>query len=241
MERPSSGNLTLNWFNMKTALFLIACLTIIFSFGCVKSENDSYADINLNARSQLSISKTELVTAIERKDVNKTIEILNHVKTLRYQGDFLPLIVDLWDKKNLPNTTIDTQFLDNPIVRLELADVLLQAAKNETMNDLNPGEYVQYALELISHGDNSIVEKSLLILAIANRKQDVVVVEEILLNENVSSRIFNVAAIAYGQNCYVNDHTLSVLFSKIKDEKKKKILTQKREELKILRSHICTV
>lgn len=153
-----------------------------------------------NTRSPESVGPAEFVRVLTNGNYDETIEVLNRVKRMRHQGEIIPLLQAVWTGQGSQLPTSATEFASSSRVRIELADVLLQASKNGR-EDLTPGEYVAFARQLVTSSDPGSAAQALLVLGIANEPTDVPVLEGTLAKEAPAT--FRAAALAYVDSCAV--------------------------------------
>jgi hypothetical protein len=183
-----------------------------------------------------AVSRDELVATLLTQDFDRTILMMNRVKGMRYQGDVLPLLAEAWELKltNLPQ--VNRAFVAHPRIRIELADVLLQASRNGAAG-LQPEEYISYARQNAISNDREVAMQAILVLGVGRDRADLPLLTTILESESEST--FQAAAISFVQNCAVDDARITSTADHLRSRARQEQLRQLwRDELKF-RAHIC--
>src|SRR5271166_2444259 len=71
-----------------------------------------------------------LLAALRAQKLDDTSDVLNQVKKAQQKGDVLPLLVDLWENDKVKYPDLPWNFVDLDAVRINIADVLVQAYRN---------------------------------------------------------------------------------------------------------------
>ncbi|MDH3973936.1 MAG: hypothetical protein OEV42_06615 [Deltaproteobacteria bacterium] len=152
---------------MKFRLFirkaLCSCLPLLFII---------VVSVNVSASQDDYIDTEELISVINTKNVDSVIEALNKVNKMRYQGEILPLIKDLWggNKDKYPELSWET--INKNIVKVKIAGVLLQAKRNKKI-DVDTEEIRKYVTEYIVSDDVHLSINAMLALSIIDDERDV--------------------------------------------------------------------
>src|SRR5690554_5560867 len=91
----------------------------------------SLASVSVAVGFGQTANRDHLAHALKSKDVDRIVSVLNEVKRSRYQGDVLPLLKAVWNKDKNALAGIPDAVIDLDIVRIHVADVLVQAHKND--------------------------------------------------------------------------------------------------------------
>ncbi|MCH7544501.1 MAG: hypothetical protein IIB65_12785 [Proteobacteria bacterium] len=76
------------------------------------------------------ISAEQLFKIINTGNIDRIIESINVAKGVSYQGEILPLMRDLWDKRVDKYPQLPWRIVNKDIIRLEVADILIQGDSN---------------------------------------------------------------------------------------------------------------
>ena len=95
------------------------------------------------------LSKQEFLDILKSEDIDRILKATNKIKRMHYQGEILPVIVDLWSHNRNEYPDLPWSVVGSDIVRLELANILVQAEVNGFINiDTNPLH--QYVRDLLA-------------------------------------------------------------------------------------------
>jgi len=169
-------------------------------------------------------------STLKTRNIDEIIDVMNKIKMLRYQGHVLPYLDSLWHGKTdeLPNESWDVIKLD--IVRLEIADILLQADNNGDYK-ADRKEIHKFVRNLLNRRkDSGLIRRALLVLSHFDCEDDVDFIVSIALNED--RRTFRAAIIALADMC--NEKAKKALVSlsnKLKREDYREYVRIKSKEL----------
>jgi hypothetical protein len=82
------------------------------------------------ASSEVFVTMQSLTTDLESRDIDRIDKSLNDIKTMSYKGEILPFVADLWGQRKAKHSGLPWDVIETELVRVELADILLQAVKN---------------------------------------------------------------------------------------------------------------
>lgn len=152
----------------------------------------------LSALEREYISNDELIAALNSGDVDRIRDTVNSIKQMRYKGEIIPLVHRLWDGTAEPLYELRQDILDLPIVRMEFANILLQAQKNNEI-DIETGVIRNEVLSNIEKDDVALVRLSIENLSILDDERDVDLVKEIAEQRNRAT--FRSAVLALATMC----------------------------------------
>jgi hypothetical protein len=219
---------------MCVALICVALLT-----GCQKeaaSPELQKSEVRAEAAVDKSVGRDELVSTLASKDFDRTISLMNRIKRMRYQGDVLPLLSEVWQLNLAAMPDVDKGFVTHPRIRLEVADVLMQASRNGAPN-LEPAAYVDYARQHARSKDPDVARQAVLVLGVANDPVDIGLLAEILSVE--SEATFRAAAIALVRNCAVDEARVSRIADSLRSRELQADLRKSWTDAQGLRRHVC--
>ncbi|HEY9200986.1 MAG TPA: hypothetical protein VIQ81_05265 [Gammaproteobacteria bacterium] len=163
---------------------LMLYLLLLVSF-CVVA-NDAY------------IEKNELIQSLESRNIDIIVQALNDIKSMRYSGDILPLIKDLWEGKEEKWPDVPFDVVEKPIIKIELADILLQARSNGLI-EINVDQYQNYLRNILSSKDLKVVANAVLILSGIEDKDDIPLILNVAKKNNQVT--FRAAILALSTMC----------------------------------------
>lgn len=118
------------------------------------------------------ITPTILKNVLISEDLDQIYTTLNDIKVMDYKEKVFPLVKDLWSMDFKKHPTVPVKIVMEPIVRVHLADILMQAYKNGAI-EINTSELHEYVLGTLSIPDTFVVIDSITILALFDKKSDV--------------------------------------------------------------------
>ncbi|MFA6903767.1 MAG: hypothetical protein WC236_11870 [Gallionellaceae bacterium] len=185
-----------------TNTLLAITTSILILLGCQKTqpneENVQKITDEMDVTERKAVSQDELIAVLETKNFDLTISVMNRVKMTHYKGDLIPLLKNIWAGKLVDIPNINKVFVDHPRIRLEIANVLLQASRNDLGFDLEPNSYNEYARSMVHSKDKDVAIQAISILNIANNPADLFLLKKLVEEEN--SATFRIAVIAFTNN-----------------------------------------
>jgi len=220
--------------------FAILIASLCLSLTNCKQENGSKAVVVSDPRgavvSEDAVSRAELTAVLASRDFDQSIVLINRVKRMRYQGEVLPLLMQVWQLDLSAIPQVDKAFAAHPRIRLEVADVLIQASRNGKVG-LQTDAYSGYARQHVSSKDRDVARQAILVLGVANDAADVELLINVLAEENGAT--FGAAANSFVRNCAVDDARVAQIASHIKNQERGEYLRSSWKDMQALRSHIC--
>ncbi|MHB8474183.1 MAG: hypothetical protein ACYDC8_15305 [Gammaproteobacteria bacterium] len=119
--------------------------------------------------------------ALASKNLDQLITVLNEIKSSVYQGDVLPLIQTLWKRDKVAEPNIHWDMVEYDIVRINLADILVQA-RNNGLIDTEIDDLHKYAVSMLDSKDSAVVSSAVMVLAQIDDKNDVSKIKKIALS-----------------------------------------------------------
>lgn len=151
-----------------------------------------------------SVPIDSLITAINSGNIDRILKETNRIKSLHYKGAALDAVYALWreDKTRFPDLRWDIAKL--AIVRVEIANILLQAWKNGvfSLTEDDRAQMQTFLHHVINNAarDFFLVGNAISTLALLNDREDVELILEIVARHR-SSIIFRQAALALITMC----------------------------------------
>ncbi len=139
-----------------------------------------------------------LLSAFKSKNIDRVLSSLNEIKRSRYQGDVLPLLEALWNKDEEAASQVPREMLDYDIVRIHIADVLMQA-RNNGLIDIPVSNIHASARRLLKSPDKEVVAATVFVLAQIDDPKDVEELESIALTNE--GYLFRSSVVALSMMC----------------------------------------
>ena len=176
------------------------------------------------------ITSDNLSEVINSKDIDKVTDTLNEIKKMNYQGEILPFVKDLWHLKKNKHPDLAWNIVTKDIVRVEIANILLQAERNGLI-DINKENLHNYILGLLSSNDVYVVQKSIFTLSTFDYNSDV---DDILSIAKKRNKItFRAAVITLSKMCNSkSDRALDKLFKLVREDNLKQYIVNTRKRMK---------
>lgn len=147
-----------------------------------------------------------LIADLESKDTDRIDKSLNDVKRLSNKGQILPFIADLWDLRKEKYPGLPWDVINTNIVRVEIADILLQAHQNARIK-LDPQPIHRFVIGQIDNDDPDIARKAIGALALVDDSADVGRLKQIATRKDPAT--FRPAVATLSQMC--NEHAKSAV------------------------------
>jgi hypothetical protein len=163
-----------------------------------ESGSASTASADIVRSTGSSFSAEELKKILQRQNASALSESLNKVKKLGATRDGLQLLEQVWAGNQSQHPDLAWQTIADPEVRLNLADILVQAARNGEIES-EPADAHQFALDVVNTQPPKLVNQALTMLSIFERDEDVAVIEKVALRHD--QRTFRSAVAALSSMC----------------------------------------
>lgn len=177
-----------------------------------------------------------LFDILKSRNIDKIIETMNDIKKLANEKKILNVVIDLWAKNDEKYPDLPWDIITTDVVRLELADILIQAKKNRVI-DLEISSMHTFVSRLIQGDDYRTKLQALLVLPLFNDPRDVPIILDVI--KTPGSAWFRAGVRTLAAMC--NDSAkaaLDELEKSLADPKEKRIFIETRrffESLEICR------
>jgi hypothetical protein len=227
-------------FESKGAFFMSSrnkwCLTLIaalFSMASVSGCSDEsrpqepvsdrapkQIDGGIESQQIRAISVSELKQIISSEDEMEIVRAMNRVKQNQESHELMVFIMKLWANDKQEHPDLPWRVINSEIVRIELANVLVQASNNGLIK-VDREAIRKYAMQVISGTDQLARATAINTLGLIRNSADLELIKNIALEED--ARTFWAAIIALSASC---DPRANVMLDDIKknarrDESKK--------------------
>jgi|APMI01.1.fsa_nt_gi hypothetical protein len=142
----------------------------------------------------------DLVSAFNEGDTDKVLLLINKAKGLSYQGDdLISFIYHLWKDNDFPELR-SNKLVKIDIVRINIADFLIQANKNG-LKDINKEEIRNYAHNLLARDnfDVDVISQTLFVLANIDNPEDIKLMAPFFNSKN--DYLFRSSTLALAMMC----------------------------------------
>lgn len=165
------------------SLWLLICLSLF-----LPSQIFSRTDVTLQS----------LTEDLHSREIDRIAESLNQVKSMSYNGHILPFIQDLWEQREDKYPSLPWEIIELEIVRVELANILGQAIKNEEIRMALPPIH-NYLSDLIFSTDSPVARKAIGALSLIGDETDVAKI--LTVAKKVEPRTFRIAVATLTMMC----------------------------------------
>jgi len=116
------------------------------------------------------VSVEDIKADLRTQDIDLILQTLNNVKQMKYQGQVLPLVRDLWDNKKEIYPDLQWEIINSDIIRIDIANVLLQAQRNGRIQIDTNGIY-DFVAGLVDSSDVQVAQNAILTLSLINESR----------------------------------------------------------------------
>lgn len=141
-------------------LLLVVLSTILFAVATTAHGADGF------------ITVARFKEDLRSKNYDVIIESFNTIKRMRYKGEILPFIRDLWDFREDRYPELPWDVIRLPVMRVEVADVLLQARRNRLI-EIDDAEVRSFVKEMLKSDDVQVKSHAIRVLGITDDPEDV--------------------------------------------------------------------
>ncbi len=139
-----------------------------------------------------------LEVELKTRNIDRIIVTLNAIKRMRYQGQILPYIEDLWYLKRDRYPDLPWDVIESDIIKVELADILLQAERNGFI-DIETLQIHSYLSSRLDTSDVLVIRNSILALGTIDDPSDVPRI--LALAKRQKEGIFHAAVLTLAEMC----------------------------------------
>ena len=118
------------------------------------------------------VSVEDLKADLQTRDIDRIMKALNVVKQMTYQGQVLPFLVDLWTNQKDKYPDLRWEIINSDIVKLDIADVLLQAQRNGRIQ-IDKGSVYEFIASLLDSNDVQVAQNAILTLSLIDEPRSV--------------------------------------------------------------------
>ncbi len=144
------------------------------------------------------VSVGELTDVLKTRDIDHILKTLNAVKRMAYQGEILPFVHDLWEGRKDKYPDLPWATINADIVRVNLADILLQAAANGKIT-VDKEKIHRYVSGLVNSKDSDVAVTAILALSPIDDEKDVGAILAVARQQKPAT--FRASVVALSQMC----------------------------------------
>lgn len=144
------------------------------------------------------VTVQSLTADLESRNIDRIDRSLNDIKTMSYKGQILPFIADLWEQRKDKHSGLPWDVIESEIIRVELADILLQAWKNGRLK-LDPQPMHRLVTSLVTNNDPDVARKAIGALSIVDDEADVESIYQVAKQKDPAT--FRVAVMTLSSMC----------------------------------------
>ncbi|MDA2911407.1 hypothetical protein MYX04_10800 [Nitrospiraceae bacterium AH_259_D15_M11_P09] len=171
----------------------------------------------------------QLAEVLRTENVDHIRSALNTVRRMRYQGDILPLLHDIWEERREKYEGFAWKTLKKPIVRVDIANVLLQAARNGKI-ELDEERLHQFVSGLIESDDVDVAVTAIWTLEIFDEDRDVKKILSVAKEQREGTFHMSVSSLATMCNPSAA-RAIRELLDNIKDEELREYVLQTQRRM----------
>jgi|CXWL01.1.fsa_nt_gi hypothetical protein len=202
---------------------VVRCLTkqigivLVCALALTYGSATSYADQFINMEN--------LKADLQTRDIDRIGKTLNDVKQMKYQGQILPFLVDLWSNQKAKYPELQWEIINSDIVRVDIANVFLQAQRNGRIQ-INDDELYEFLEKLLGSSDLQVAQNAILTLSLIDEPRSV---EKILSAANRKNKwTFRSSFVALTSMCHpAAEKALDQLEVLVKDDRDISVEIQK--------------
>lgn len=144
------------------------------------------------------VSVDELATSLETGNIDRILNMLNAIKQMSYQGEILPFVYDLWNGREDKYPDLSWKIVNEDIIKVELANILLQAESNGRV-EIDKAGLHKFVLKLVNSKDVGVVRSAISTLALTDDEGDVSKIFSIAIQQKKGT--FRVSILALAEMC----------------------------------------
>ena len=198
---------------------LVFCLGLGFSPGTNSSPEKGFVSIE------------EFKQELQTTNIDRIRDKLSTIRWMKYQGEILPLLLDLWEERQEKYPELSWRTIKSNIIKIEIANVLVQAESNRQIK-LEKGNFRQFALSVLNTKDVAVTQVAILTLGRIDNPEDVNKLSSIAREEKLESN-FKLAVIALIGMCSNGvEQALIDLEKEINNEQRRNFVERYKEKYK---------
>lgn len=129
---------------------------------------------------QEELSAAEFRAIVRDGGRERIVVAINRAKAMRYNHDLLLLAGEFWAEGAKGDST--NRWLGDPIVRTELADLLLQGMANEAIDNVGSRQMYDYVRQRVGDADIEVSAAAIRVLGVVKDPNDVPALVDLLKN-----------------------------------------------------------
>lgn len=198
---------------LTTQIGIVLVCSLVLAYGTATSYADQFVNVE------------NLKADLRTRDIDRIVKTLNDVKRMGYEGQILPFLVDLWSNQKAKYSELPWEIINSDIVRVDIANVLLQAQRNGRIQ-INDDELYEFLAKLLGSSDLQVAQNAILTLSLIDEPRSV---EKILSAANRKNKwTFRSSFVALTSMCHpAAEKALDQLEVLVKDDRDISVEIQK--------------
>ncbi len=174
------------------------------------------------------ITKKILISEIRTENIDKVSKTLEEVNSMKYQGQILPFLNDLWEQRTEKHPDLPWPVISTDIIRVHIANILLQAHINKQF-DSDWSNLRKFVLDRIDNNDRSVAMQSIQTALYIDDDQAVKRVLEVA-KKRESQILFRLSVVILAQMCSPSaEDALVELERTLKDEESRSFVINEKD------------
>jgi hypothetical protein len=145
---------------LTTQIGIVLACSLVLAYGSATSYADQFVNVE------------NLKADLQTRDIDRIVKTLNNVKQMNYQGQILPFLVDLWSNQKTKHPELQWEIINSDIVRVDIANVLLQAQRNGRIQ-VDDNELYEFLARLLDSSDVQVAQNATLTLSLIDEPRSV--------------------------------------------------------------------
>lgn len=170
------------------------------------------------------VSVKELNAVLSSENLDAAVKTLNDVKGMIYKGEIIPFVDDLWHLRKEKHPNVAWHVVEKKVIRLELANILLQARKNGYLK-FDPQDMAEFAISQLRSRDFWVRYHAISVLGLT--ESDFAVQELLKIATREDDETFRAASFELVRMCNPNaNRAVADLLVSVKDRIRRKYIKE---------------
>ncbi len=205
----------------------IFCLLILVVSQILINGCDNPAPASATAAEDINVSGIK--AAVNSGSTGQVVNALNKVKSMRYQDEVILLLQDLWSDRRVEHPDLNWDLVSRDVVRIEIANVLAQAAQNGR-SDIDVDALRNFAITMLESDDPDARIAAIGTIRIFDMASDVPRLLDAGIQEDHST--YRAVVLALTGMCTPEaEAALDTLYASVESSSAKEIIQENRKEM----------
>jgi hypothetical protein len=171
-----------------------------------------------------------VIEVLKTDDADEIVRVMNELKRKQSSWELMDFTMELWNKNKTKYPELNWVMLESPVIRIEIADILVQANYNGYVK-IEKKEINNYAREVINGPDQMAKSQAVSVIGTLKNEADIPLLRNVALEENPVT--FTSAILALSSFCKDQGaNALNEINKKLKRTDSKKQFAKILQELK---------